>query len=88
MTTRTKTPQLHLLPILNLLGIAIPPLQRHLAVRIGVHQHVERAVAVERREEGHGCCDLAEYGLDVGLDLSFGFFDRFGGWCRGAWICV
>jgi len=74
MTIRAKTPQLHLLPILNLLRIAISPLQRHFAVGICIHQHVECAIcAIERGEEGHGGGDLAEERLDLGLDLGVGF---------------
>lgn len=92
MITRTKAPQLDLLPILNLLRIAIAPLQRHLTIRIGVHEHVERAVAIQHRQEGHGCGDLSEDGLDLVLDLFFGFFDRggflfFSGACLVSVIC-
>ena len=74
MIARAETPQLHLLPILNLLGVAVPPLHRHLRVRVRVDQDVERAIArVELGEEGHRGCDLAEDGLDFELDLLFGF---------------
>ena len=74
MITRTKTPQLHLLPILNLLRIAVPPLHGHLAIRIRIHQHVERAVALQLRQECHRRRDLPEYGLDLCLDLGFRLF--------------
>ncbi len=75
MTTRTKTPQLHLLPILNLPRIAVAPLHGHLRVRIGVDEDVEGAVAgVELGEEGHRGGDLAEDRLDLGLNFFFGFF--------------
>ena len=78
MVARAETPQLHFLPILNLLGVAVPPFHRHLRVRIRVDQDVERAIArVELWEEGHGGCDLAEDGLDFELDVLFGFL---GGW--------
>jgi hypothetical protein len=71
MIARTKTPQLHLLPILNLLRIAVPPLHRHLAIRIRINQHVERAVALQLRQERHRRRDLSEDGLDLRLDLGF-----------------
>ena len=78
MIARAETPQLHLLPILNLLGVAISPFHRHLRVRVRVDQDVERAIArVELGKEGHGGGDLAEDGLDFELDLLFGFL---GGW--------
>lgn len=79
MTTRAKTPQLHPLAALNLLCVAVAPLERHLAVGVGVDEHVEGAVAVELREEGDARGDLAEDCLDLGLDLGFGLFFR-GGW--------
>ena len=77
MITRTETPQLHLLPILNLLGIAIAPLDGHVRVSVRVNQDVESAVAVELRKECHGGGDLPEYRLDFGLDFFFGFFGRW-----------
>lgn len=88
MTTRTETPQLHLLPAHNLPRITIAPLQRHLRVCIRVYQHVECALpCVELREKGHGGGNLPEDGLDLGLDLGFCFFFWCGsggdvrGWC-------
>ena len=78
MVARAETPQLHLLPVLNLLGVAVPPFHRHLRVRVRVDQDVERAIArVELGEEGDGGGDLAEDGLDLELDVLFGFL---GGW--------
>jgi hypothetical protein len=74
MITRTKTPQLHLLPILNLLRIAVSPLHRHLAVRIRIHQYIEGTITLQLRQESNGCRDLSEDGLDLGLDFCFGFF--------------
>jgi hypothetical protein len=74
MIACTETPELHLLPILNLLRITISPLHRHVGVCIGVYQHVERTIAIELRKESHGCCDLPEYGLYLFLDLLFGLF--------------
>ena len=70
MIARTETPQLHLLSVLNLLRVTVPPFHRHLRVRIRVNQDVERAIpGVELREEGYGGCNLAEDGLDLELDL-------------------
>ena len=80
MITRTKTPQLHFLPILNLLRIAVPPLHRHLAIRIGVHQNIKRAVTLQLRQERHRRRDLPEDRLDLGLDLDLGLL----GWGRRA----
>ena len=81
MIARAETPQLHLLPILNLLGVAVSPFHRHLRVRVRVDQDVERAIArVELGKEGHGGRDLAEDGLDFELDLLFGFL----GGCFGS----
>lgn len=74
MITRTKAPQLDLLPIANLLRVAITPLHRHFAIGIRIHQYIERALAVELWEEGHRRCDLSEDRLDLGLDLCFCFF--------------
>ena len=80
MIARAETPQLHFLPIFNLLGVAISPFHRHFRVRVRVDQDVEGAVArIELWQEGHGGCDLAEDGLDLELDLLFGFL---GGWLR------
>lgn len=82
MIPRAKPPQPHLLPALDLAPIAIPPLHRHVRVRVGVDQHVEgRGRRVELREEGHRGGDLAEYRLDFALDFGLGFFA--GGWGAG-----
>lgn len=70
MIARAETPQLHLLPVFNLLRVAIAPLHRHLRVGVRVDQDVERAVArIELRKEGYGGGDLAENGLDLQLDV-------------------
>ncbi len=76
MVTRTETPQLDLLPVLDLLRIAIAPLQRHLRVRISVDEDVERTIAVQHRQERHRRRDLPEDGLDLVLDLLLGLFGR------------
>ena len=73
MITRTKTPQLHLLPIFNVLSIAISPLHWHLAICIGIHQYIERTIALQLRQECDRSCDLPEDRLDFGLDLGFCF---------------
>jgi hypothetical protein len=74
MITRAETPQLDLLPILNLLRITVAPLHRHIRVCIRIHQDVECAVAIELWEEGYGCCDLTENGLNLFLDFFLGLF--------------
>ena len=81
MIARAKTPQLHLFPILNLLGVAVPPFHRHLRVRVRVDEDVEGAVAgIELGQKGHGGGDLAEDGLDLELDF---LFRLLGGRFRG-----
>jgi hypothetical protein len=77
MITRSKTPQLNLLPILNLLRIAVAPLQRHVRVRIRVYENIECAVTVELRKKGHRGGDLPEDCLDFFLNLFLGLF----------WLC-
>lgn len=47
MIARTKAPELHLLPILDLLRITIPPLHWHIGVCISIYQHIECTIAVE-----------------------------------------
>lgn len=69
MIVRTKTPQHDLFGILDLLGIAVAPLERDLGVGVGVDEDVEGAVAVEHGEEGDGAGDLAEEGLDLLVDV-------------------
>lgn len=69
MVRRAEPAQLHPLPVLDLLGVRVPPFDRHIRVGVGVHEHVEGAVAVELGQERHGRGDLAEDGGDLGLDL-------------------
>ena len=45
--TRAETSQLDLFAILDLLGIAVAPLQRYFRIGIGVHEHVEGTISVE-----------------------------------------
>lgn len=49
MITSTKAPQLHLLPILDLFGVAIAPLNRDIGIGVGIYQHIEGAIAIELR---------------------------------------
>ena len=81
MIARAETPQLHLLPVLNLLRVAVPPFHRHLRVRVRVDQDVKGAVAgIELGQECHGRGDLAEDGLDLELDFLLRLLrGRFGG---------
>lgn len=77
MIRRAEPPQLHALAVDNLLGVAVAPLYRHVAVGVGVHEHVEGAVAAELGQEGDRGGDLAEDGGDLGLDLGFGFVEWY-----------
>lgn len=83
MIIRTETPQLHFLPILNLLCIAITPLHWHLAISIRIHQHIERTIAIQLREKRHARCNLPEDRLDLGLDFWLGFLGGGSGWRVG-----
>lgn len=71
---RAEASQLHSLAILNLLSVGVSPLDGDVAVRIGVDEDVEGAVAAELGEEGDGGGDLAEDGGDFGLDFGLGLF--------------
>lgn len=77
MVARAETPQLHLLPIPDLLGIAVAPFYWDVRISVGVDQNVECAVPVQLRQEGDGGGDLAEYGLDLRLDLLFRFLRQW-----------
>lgn len=79
MALGTEPPQLHALAVNDLFGVAVTPLDGHLARRVGVHEHVERAVPLQLWEECHGGSDLAEDGGDLGLDFGFGLFLFLGG---------
>ena len=83
MVIRAEAAQLDALAVLDLLGVAVPPLDGHLAVGVGVDQHVEGAVAVELGQKGHAGGDLAEDGGDLGLDLGLGLVERGGLLLRG-----
>lgn len=76
MITCAKTPQLHLLPVLDLLGITIPPFYRYIGVCVCVDKDIECAVPVELWEEGYGGGDLSEDRLDFGLDFLLRLFER------------
>lgn len=49
VVARAEAAQLDALAVLDLLGIAVAPLDRHIAVCIGVDEHVEGAVPVQLR---------------------------------------
>lgn len=86
MVICTEAPELHLLGVFDLLGVAVAPFDRDFGVCVRIHEHVECAVSVENGEEGNGRGDLSENGLDLVLDLLFGFLDRFGS--RGGRLSV
>lgn len=71
-----EAPQLHLLPVLDLLGITIAPFDGDIRVGVGVDENVESAVAVELGKEGDRGGDLSEYGLDLRLDFLFRLLGR------------
>lgn len=75
MIVRAKAPELHLLRVLDLLRVAVTPLNRDFGVGVGVYEDVEGAVAVKHGEEGYGCGDLSEDSLNFVLDLFLGFLD-------------
>jgi hypothetical protein len=72
--------QLHLLGVLDLLGITVAPFHRHVRVSIGVDEDVEGAISIENGEEGDGGGNLAENGLDLFLNFLFGFLNWLGSW--------
>lgn len=74
MHPRTKPPQLHLLPLLNLPRIAIAPLHRHLTIRIRIDKNIKRTWPIQLWQKSHRGGDLSEYRLDFFLDFRFGFF--------------
>lgn len=90
MAIRREAPQLHFLGVFDLFGVAVAPLERHLAVGVRVDQHVEGAVAVEHWQEGDRRRDLPEQRLDLLLDLGLGFVGggRGGGRWRGVFLVV
>lgn len=67
--TGAEAPQLHLLPILDLLCITITPFDGDIRVGVGVDEDVEGAVAIELGKEGDGGGNLSEDGLDLRLDF-------------------
>lgn len=72
--------QLDALAAGDLLGVAVAPLDGHVAVGVGVDEHVEGAVAAQLRQERHARRDLPEDGRDLRLYLCFGL-----GLCRARW---
>jgi len=79
MARGAEAAKLHALAIDDLLGVTVAPLDGYLARRVGIHQHVEGAVALQLRKECHRCGDLAEQRCDLGLDLGFGLLGSRGG---------
>lgn len=77
MVIRAEASQLHLFSVFDLLGVTVAPFNRHIRVRIGVYQDVERAIPVQDRKKRNRGGDLAEDGLDLVLDFLFGFLDDF-----------
>lgn len=74
MIRRTKPAQLHPLAAHNLFATihTVAPLDGHIAVCVGVHEHIEgMGAGVELREKGDAGGDLAEEGGDFGLDFCF-----------------
>lgn len=88
MISRTEPPQLNFLPANNLFPAinTVAPLHRHVAVSVGVYEHIEGVGArVELWEEGDAGGDLAEKGGDFGLNFRLGFF----GGRSGCWVwCI
>ena len=66
-----ETPQLDVFAVGNLLGVAISPFDGHVAIGVGIDEHVEGAVAAELGQKGDGRGDLAKNGGDFRLDLGF-----------------
>ena len=52
MIARTEASQLDFLSILDLLRIAVSPLDGDIGVCVGIYQDVECAIAIENREKG------------------------------------
>lgn len=76
MVARTEAPKLHLLPVLDLLGVTVAPLQRNLRVRVGIYKDIERAVSIQLRQESNRGSNLPKDGLDLVLDLFLRFLRR------------
>lgn len=81
MVICAEASELHLLGVFDLLRVAVAPFDRHFRVCVRIYEHIECAIPIENRKEGHGGGDLSEDGLDFVLDLFLGFLDRFGGRC-------
>lgn len=75
VTLGAETAQLDALPIDDFFGVAVAPLNGHLARGVGVDEHVECAVAAAQLgQEGDRRCNLPEEGGNLSLDLSLGLF--------------
>lgn len=88
MVGRAEAAQLHALAVFNLLGVRVAPFDGHVAVGVGVHEHVEGAAAAELRQKRDGRGDLAKDGGDFGLDLLLRLFRLGGGRGRGGVLLV
>ena len=75
MVARAEPPELHPLSVLDLLRIAVAPLDGNFAVGIGVDEDVEGAVACELGQERDRGCDLAENSGNLVLDFLFRLFN-------------
>lgn len=89
MIVRAEASQLHLLGVLDFLGVTVSPFHGHFGVGVGVDQHVESAIAIQHRKECNGSGNLAEDCLDFFLDFLFGLLDGLRGlgvriavWCK------
>jgi hypothetical protein len=74
MVASAEAAQLDPLAVGNLLGVAVDPLDGHVAVGVGVDEHVEGAIAGELGEERDRRRDLSEDGGDLVLDFFLGLF--------------
>lgn len=74
VVARAKASELDSLRIIDLLSIAVTPLNRNVRISIGVDEDVEGTVTTELGKEGNRGGDLAEDGGDFILDLFLGLF--------------
>lgn len=72
VVTRTETPQLHFLAVLDLLCITITPFHRYIGIRVCVHKNIESTITVQLGKERHRGGNLAKDGLNLILDLLLG----------------
>jgi hypothetical protein len=70
VVARAEGSQLHFFAVLDFFGVAVAPLERDVGICIGIHQHIECAIAIEHRQESDRGSDLSKDRLDLSLDLS------------------